>query len=71
MTHDQLQRVERKPIHERRRIAEIEGRQAMAEVRARDAFVRANMERLRAQRLAKEQQDQETEHAAERVSARK
>ncbi len=56
MTDDtqELVKPERKPIQERRRLAEIEGRQAMAEVHARDAFVRTNMEKLRALRLASE-----------------
>jgi hypothetical protein len=65
-TTNDLPRVERKPIQERRKIAEIEGRQAMVEVRARDAFVRSNMEKLRAARLAKEQKEQEAERAPAR-----
>lgn len=40
----------------------------MAEVRARDAFVRSNMERLRAQRLAREKTEQDEERAAARRS---
>ena len=50
----ELVKPERKPIQERRKLAEIEGRQAMAEVEAHNAFVRSNMEKLRALRLANE-----------------
>ncbi|WP_315831031.1 transcriptional regulator [Bradyrhizobium prioriisuperbiae] len=68
---DDLPRVERKPIQERRKIAEIEGRQAMVEVRARDAFVRSNMEKLREARLAREQQEQAQEQTKKRAPARR
>ena len=74
MTED-LPRVERKPIQERRKIAEIEGRQAMVEIHARNAFVRSNMEKLREARLAREQQEraqqQAKEQAKERAPARR
>jgi hypothetical protein len=42
---------------ERMRIAAEDGAQARAEVQARDVAVRTNMERLRAQRLAREAED--------------
>lgn len=38
----------------------------MAEVRARDAFVRSNMEKLREARLAKERKEQDGERAPAR-----
>ncbi|MBR1221623.1 transcriptional regulator [Bradyrhizobium sp. U87765 SZCCT0131] len=52
-------------LRERRAKAAAEGVVAMAERRARDAFVRENMARLRALRLAREAHDEEQQELRE------